>query len=239
MSRDNPPSSSEAILFAHRGGMAHAPENTLEAFTRAIDLGATGLESDVRATRDGVPILRHGPHVGPFYRRKRIAELEQRLLPESVPSLRDVYQIIGVEYQISLDVKDPEVVPEVISVAHQYPGAIKNLWLCHDDWETVASWRELDTDVRLVNSTSIDGLHEGPERRAAHLASSNINGINLHQSEWSGGLRALFTRFNLVCFAWDAQHDREIDRLLQLGLDGIYSDHVDRLVTRSLAHGQT
>ena len=39
--------------FAHRGARAHAPENTLEAFTLALRLGATGLESDVWLTADG------------------------------------------------------------------------------------------------------------------------------------------------------------------------------------------
>ncbi len=32
------------------------------------------------------------------------------------------------------------------------------------------------------------------------------------------------------CFGWDAQHDRILDELLDMGLDGVYSDHVDRMV---------
>ncbi|MDQ1372669.1 MAG: glycerophosphoryl diester phosphodiesterase, partial [Actinomycetota bacterium] len=47
------------IGFAHRGARAHAPENTLEAFQLALKLGATGLESDVWLTHDGVPVLDH------------------------------------------------------------------------------------------------------------------------------------------------------------------------------------
>ena len=43
------------IGFAHRGARAHAPENTIEAFTLAFRLGATGLESDVWLTADGCP----------------------------------------------------------------------------------------------------------------------------------------------------------------------------------------
>ena len=45
------------IAFAHRGARANAPENTLEAFTLAVRLGATGLESDVWLTRDGEAVL--------------------------------------------------------------------------------------------------------------------------------------------------------------------------------------
>ena len=48
------------LLFAHRGGSAEAPENTLQAFkdTRARDL-SQGLEMDVRMTKDGQVIVCH------------------------------------------------------------------------------------------------------------------------------------------------------------------------------------
>src|SRR6185503_13899348 len=41
------------------GDRANAPENTMEALAQAVALGADGLEFDVRATRDGVPVLMH------------------------------------------------------------------------------------------------------------------------------------------------------------------------------------
>jgi glycerophosphoryl diester phosphodiesterase len=47
------------IIVGHRGASAHAPENTLAAFRRAIDDGAEGLEFDVRLSRDGVPVVIH------------------------------------------------------------------------------------------------------------------------------------------------------------------------------------
>ncbi len=49
------------FVLAHRGASAIAPENTLAAFERALAAGAAVLESDVRATRDGVPVLLHAP----------------------------------------------------------------------------------------------------------------------------------------------------------------------------------
>src|SRR4029079_3570744 len=47
------------IAFGHRGARAHAPENTLAGFELALKLGATGLESDVWVTADGIPVLDH------------------------------------------------------------------------------------------------------------------------------------------------------------------------------------
>src|SRR3954451_16188228 len=55
-----PPASSEApLVFAHRGSSASVPEHTLDAYLRAIDEGADGLECDVRLTRDGHLICIH------------------------------------------------------------------------------------------------------------------------------------------------------------------------------------
>ncbi len=50
-------------VLGHRGAAGDAPENTLLAFERALELGAHILESDVHLTLDGVPVLIHDPVV--------------------------------------------------------------------------------------------------------------------------------------------------------------------------------
>jgi len=47
------------LVFAHRGGSALAPENTLAAFEQALAFGADGLELDVHLSRDGVVVVHH------------------------------------------------------------------------------------------------------------------------------------------------------------------------------------
>src|SRR3954471_9400130 len=47
------------LVFAHRGGSALAPENTIEAFDNGLALGADGLELDVHLSRDGVVVVHH------------------------------------------------------------------------------------------------------------------------------------------------------------------------------------
>jgi glycerophosphoryl diester phosphodiesterase len=64
-------------VIAHRGFAADAPENTLLAFEHALALGVTHLETDVRATRDGTPVLWHDRTVDRVGRPPaRIADLE-------------------------------------------------------------------------------------------------------------------------------------------------------------------
>jgi len=47
------------MVYAHRGGAALRPENTIEAFDNGLALGADGLEFDVRLTRDGAVVVHH------------------------------------------------------------------------------------------------------------------------------------------------------------------------------------
>ncbi len=216
------------IGFAHRGARAHAPENTLEAFRLALRLGATGLESDVWLTADGVAVLDHDGIVGPRLRRRRIGELPRSELPAHVPSLADLYAECGTGFELSLDVKDPAALDATVATARA-AGAPERLWLCHHDWQLVASWRPRCPDVRLVDSTRIRALRGAPEARAASLAAAGVDAVNLHASDWTGGLTTLFHRFELLCFGWDAQLPRVLATLLDEGIDGVYSDHVDRM----------
>jgi glycerophosphoryl diester phosphodiesterase len=50
-------------VIGHRGASAHAPENTLAAFRRAVELGASAVEMDLRVTRDGKVVLLHDARV--------------------------------------------------------------------------------------------------------------------------------------------------------------------------------
>ncbi|MBO8154868.1 MAG: glycerophosphodiester phosphodiesterase [Bacillaceae bacterium] len=46
-------------IFAHRGASQYAPENTMPAFEKAIEMKADGIETDVQLTKDGIPVLIH------------------------------------------------------------------------------------------------------------------------------------------------------------------------------------
>jgi glycerophosphoryl diester phosphodiesterase len=224
------------IGFAHRGARAHAPENTLEAFALALKLGATGLESDVWLTADGVPVLDHDGVVKVGLRRRPIAAIERAALPSWIPALEDLYATCGTSFELSLDVKDADAAAATVAVARSAgDDVLPRLWLCHPDWQVVRQWRAMSESVRLVDSTRLRRMKEGPERRAADLADAGVDAVNLHHSDWNGGLATLFHRFERICFGWDAQFERILAQLLGYGLDGVFSDHVDRMVD-ALAH---
>lgn len=210
--------------------MALAPENTMESFSLALEMGATGIESDVWVTKDQVAVLVHDGKVGPFLRRQPIAELTCAELPEEIPTLADLIDLVGPAYPISLDLKDPDSFDAVVRAAREAGStAEQNLWLCHPDLDIVTSWRPR-TEAKLVNSVKLRSLPQGLERRASELQERGIETINLPHSDWNGGRVALAHRFGLYAFGWGANHDRELATVLDAGIDAVYSDHIDRMM---------
>lgn len=222
---DGPP-----IGFGHRGAMAEAPENTIESFQLALDLGATGVESDVWITADGIPVLDHDGRVGPRLRRRPIASLPRASLPPHIPALRDLYDVVGPAFPVSLDVKDPTAFQPVLDTVRSIAtDAERHLWLCHADLDLLTDWRPR-TSATLVNSVRLGSLSGGLERRAAELEQRGIDGLNLFHKEWSGGRITLLHRFGRLALGWGPVYPREIAELVDAGIDAVYADHIDRMM---------
>jgi glycerophosphoryl diester phosphodiesterase len=218
------------ITFAHRGARAHAPENTLEAFELALRLGATGLESDVWLTADGVAVLDHDGVVKNNLRRRPISQIDRAALPDHIPTLLELLQTCGTDFSLSLDLKDPESAAAIVDVISSVDASLlERTWLCEPGLNRVIELRDQfgDVPIRLLQTTRLERIQGTPERRAEYLARHGIDGINLHRTDWSGGLVALFHRFGLVAFGWDMQHEHELRTGLRMGLDAVYSDFVD------------
>ncbi|HSP28013.1 MAG TPA: glycerophosphodiester phosphodiesterase [Ilumatobacteraceae bacterium] len=218
------------ITFAHRGARAHAPENTLEAFELALRLGASGLESDVWMTADGVAVLDHDGVVKSGIRKRPISEFDRAALPAHIPTLLELLETCGTDYSLSLDLKDPTSASAIVAVISETDASLlERTWLCEPSLNRVIELRESfgDSPIRLLQTTRLERIEGTPERRAEYLARHRIDGINLHRIDWNGGLVALFHRFGLVTFGWDMQHEHELRTGLRMGLDAVYSDRVD------------
>jgi glycerophosphoryl diester phosphodiesterase len=219
------------IAFAHRGARAHAPENTLEAFSLALRLGATGLESDVWLTADDQLVLDHDGVVGGRWRRRALREVTHEELPDHIPTLAAPIETCGTGHHLSLDLKDPDTGAPVIDLVRAVdPSWRRRVWLCSPDLDLLTALRAHDDRIRLVHSTKLERIQGGAERHAARLAELDIDGINLHHRSWTGGLGALFHRFERVAFGWDLQFEHLLRQGLRMGLDAVYSDHVDVMV---------
>src|SRR5262249_4645427 len=107
------------LVFAHRGGSALRPENTLAAFANGLSLGADGLELDVHLSRDGVVVVHHDRTLertttlgGPI-----AARTADELARVDVPSLAEVLaRHRTTRVIVELKVNHPELAQAVVGV---------------------------------------------------------------------------------------------------------------------------
>ena len=125
-------------IIAHRGAAAEAAENTIRAFDLGLELGADALELDVRRSLDGELVVIHDATLdrttsskGPVASRNaaELATVDARFgtragrpppdRAEPVPLLRDVFARY-VDIDITVDVKDPAAVGDVVRLVEEY-----------------------------------------------------------------------------------------------------------------------
>jgi glycerophosphoryl diester phosphodiesterase len=111
------------MAFAHRGGAAHAPENSWQAFEHALGLGYWYLETDLQATADGVLIAFHDRTLDRVTDRGgRIARLPYRTVAEAriagtepIPRLDDLLAAWP-DVRFNIDLKDAPVIEPLADV---------------------------------------------------------------------------------------------------------------------------
>lgn len=215
------------IGFAHRGGPHHRRlQNTLPAFRRALELGATGIESDVALTADRVPVL---VHPGLLARLRRpVSRLTRAQLPGHVPTLEDVYRECGPHLDIALDMAAPASVDAVVAIARRY-GDPSRLWLTYWRVDALASWRQRYPDVRLVYPTLLLRTASAGGRAAA-LRRIGVDALNVHHRSCTARHAAAVHEAGLLLFGWGARTGAAAARVLRNGGDGVFCDDTAGMV---------
>jgi glycerophosphoryl diester phosphodiesterase len=95
-------------ILGHRGASSELQENTLEAFIRAGELGADGVELDVRRTSDAAMVVHHD---ATLLDGRAIVELEEFGLPLYIPNLRAALEACGSMY-VNIEIKNVPIDPD-------------------------------------------------------------------------------------------------------------------------------
>jgi glycerophosphoryl diester phosphodiesterase len=212
--------------FAHRGGRAHGPDNTLGTFRGALSRGASGLETDAWLTADGEVVLDHDGVLRAARRRHRpIASVRRAELPAHVPTLRELYDTCGTEFDLAVDVRHADVAAAIVAVARAY-GAVQRLWLVGGTLELLAPWRAVDPDVHLAWSLRlVDRAPSVPARSAR----AGVGAVNMRWPWWTRRYVQRVHAAGLLAFAYDVQSRGSARRVARLGVDGVFSDSVELL----------
>ena len=121
------------LLTGHRGAPVFEPENTLPSFLKAVECGATGIEFDVRVTRDGIPVISHDDELERTLGTNQ--KISETTYPEllrlsiqgkaKIPTLREVLALAKGRLSVDIELK-------VIGAEREVVDAIRELDMIDD-----------------------------------------------------------------------------------------------------------
>jgi glycerophosphoryl diester phosphodiesterase len=219
------------IAFAHRGAAPYGLENTLAAVQRIVELGFGYLETDVRASRDGVALLLHDARLNRTTDRTgAVAALPWAQIArakvggrEPVPRLDDLLGSYP-DLRVNLDVKTPSAVGPLVEAVRR-AGAVDRVCVgsFHDRLIPAVRARLGERLCTSLGPRAILALRLGRLRTTTAGCAQVPPGL--------GRIRVLDRRFlaaahrlDLSVHAWTINDPAEMNRLLDLGVDGIMSD---------------
>ncbi len=238
----------EIRLYAHRGACLRCPENSLEAFSLALEDGANALEMDVHATSDGQFVVAHdadGARLAGDARPIQSLPLEVvrkwRLDGSAqVPSLDEVLKAFsGTPMSIDLKPRIPQLVQPFLDTLKQWRA---------EEWVTVASFhhdimlevhRSGWTGRTALSRLEVAWLRLLPEKLSGRM----IRGQSAQIPPSAGPVRLDRSAFIDRCHRlglrsdyWVINEPEQADRLLELGATGVMSDDPKRIAPVVAAH---
>lgn len=225
------------LVFAHRGGAGLAPENTIEAFDRAMALGVDGLELDVRLSRDGIVVVHHDATL------ERTTSLEgpvavrtaDELAAVKIPTLAAVLARYAdtrviIELKLNSRALAEAVVRDVCDA-----GAQSRACLGSFGRRVLRTVRALDPS--LATSAAREEVRWALYRSwcRAPRRSAPYGGYQI--PELAGRTRVVTPRFvrdahaaGLQVQVWTVDDEEDARRLLDWGVDALITDRPDRIL---------
>ncbi|NWF65098.1 MAG: glycerophosphodiester phosphodiesterase [Chloroflexi bacterium] len=232
---------SRPILFAHRGDLAHAPENTLPAFSQAIQKGADGIELDAKLTADGHVIVIHDETVDRTTNGKgRVATFtleairrldagawfDSQFTDTKVPLLDEVFETVGKNKIINIELTNYFTPRD--NLVKKVCERIRR----HDNARQIIFSSFLPVNLKIAQQTlpeiprgllALPGLM-GLWTRSFGFMFGEYQALHPHISNTSREQIQRAHRVKRRVHVWTANSPEEIQRLRDWGVDGLFTD---------------
>jgi len=228
---------SKPLVIAHRGASAYRPQNTLPAFDLAVAQRADMIETDLHRTRDGAVVITHDEELAGLGGVGEIAGAslaEIRALDagggERVPTLDEILDRVGDQIPFNLELKravraDYDGLEAQALAAVRSRGLLaRTLWSSFYD-SVLGRLRALAPDARLALLIS----SRYPIRILERARELGAEAINPEASIVSAALVEDAHAAGLAVYVFTVDDLTEMQRLLALGVDGLFTNHPDRM----------
>ncbi len=246
-------SSHHPLVFAHRGGRALGPENTIAAFDLGMAAGADGLELDVQLSRDGQVMVCHDTTldrttdaVGPLGDRTaaELARVNASVrygidleapwtgAPAGLPTLEDVLaRYPRARIIIEMKGERTDLGPTVVQAVRR-AGAVSRVCLGSFSSAVLAAARRAGPE--LTTSASRDEALQALQRSWFWLSPGRVVYKAFQVPERAGRLRVVSPRFlrsvhraGCAVHVWTVNEEADMRRLFDWGVDGVITDRPD------------
>ncbi len=226
------------FCIGHRGASGEAPENTLCAIRRALELGVDGVEVDVHVTCDGELVVIHdatvdrttngcGPVVGMTLETVRQLNAGKG---EKIPTLWEVIEVVAGRAWLNVELKAKGTALRVVEAVER---AVRELGVPRDAF-TISSFDDEELALAAGRGIPIGVLVAGRRRGVCRLL-RRMKAASLHLSRrMVTPRRVAFARaMGVRLLVYTVNEPAEMERLAALGVDGIFTDFPDRMLGRS------
>jgi len=230
------------FLWAHRGASSLAPENTMAAFSIAVECGADGLELDIHLSRDGVPVVIHDETLDRTteghgqVRNKTLRQLQlldagswfaAEFAGEPIPVLEDVLKTFSGRVRLNLEIKEFRAGLAVLELLKHYPDA--DCVLSSFDYGLLEQLRAADERLPIAVLYA-----SGNWRHAVRLA-SGLQAVAFHPETAQVGrpMISACRQAQLPVYVWTVDHPVHARSLFRTGVAGVFTN--DLLALRQIA----
>ncbi|MGL5323833.1 MAG: glycerophosphodiester phosphodiesterase [Aeromonas sp.] len=224
-------------IIAHRGASGLAPENTLKAMAKALELGASAIEIDVQAA-DGELWVFHDRRLERCTNGKGVLTEQSRAYLEQldagegevIPTLWQVMEIIAGRCELHIELKGADTADAVAALtkrAENELGFTPGQWVVSSfHHPELARFAPLRPDIRIGALTA-----NLPLELAYFAEKLGAWSINCDVDFIDAALVDDAHRRGLKVLAYTVDHLADQQQLAAMGVDGIFTNRPDRFLT--------
>ena len=224
------------LKIAHRGAKAYEPENTLQAFQKALDLNSDGIELDVHLSSDEQIIVIHDETIDRTTNGKglvntfSLSELKSFLIDRKyqIPTLKEVFDLVDKKCLINIELKGLGTPIKVVQLIEEYISD-KNWNYNHFivssfEWNMLEETSNLNPNIPIgvLTEENLDtalAFAEKIKAKAIHPDFQLLNTENVSEIQEKG----------FLVLPWTVNHEEDIQKVKSYKVNGIISDNPDKI----------
>jgi glycerophosphoryl diester phosphodiesterase len=242
------------LIIAHRGASGLAPENTLSAFSKALEIGVDRIEMDLRQTLDGEVVVLHdktimrttngwgGVRKLSLRRLKRYSAgswFHPDYSNEKVPTFKEVLELVQGKTKLLLEIKDgspyhPNIEKNIIDLVNQYDAHDWCIVQSFDD-RVLKKFRELpdlhsDVHKLFASFIPVAPFYGGSKFSYKRLARYQFaQEVNINYRYVNPRVVRKVHQMGKKVNVWTVNESHNLKKYIDMGVDGIITDFPDRL----------